>query len=202
MFDRMHAAATTLAAYMSPVRFNSRHCALVARLLVADAPSELTADQRRALDRVMARAEAVDAVRKERQRVSAPALREPRNAMITAWSSLYGALQAVAAVPGSLSPAPAEAAALASTLFPNGIRLALVDAAGLWSLSRMLLERMAEEGLRPRLAAIVNPVNLLAVDAAFAAAGEASALRGDGGVLLRSGGVRADARDRGGRGGA
>ena len=178
MFEQMHAVATTLAAYMSPVRFNSRHCALVARLLAADAPAELTADQRSALDRVLARADAVDEVRKERQRVSAPALREPRNAMITAWSSLYGALQAVAAVPRSLSPAPAEAAALATTLFPNGIGLASVDAAGLWGLSRMLLERMAEEGLRPRLAAIVNPVNLLAVDAAFAALGVAVGAEG------------------------
>jgi hypothetical protein len=178
MFDQMHAAATTLAAYMSPVRFSSRHCALVARLLAAHAPSGLTDDQRRALDRVLARADAVDAVRKERQRVSAPALREPRNAMITAWSALYGALQAVAAVPRELSPAPAEAEALAWTLFPNGIGLASVDAAGLWSLSRMLLERIEEEGLRPRLAALVNPVNLLAVDAAFATLGIAVGAEG------------------------
>jgi hypothetical protein len=178
MFDQMHAAATTLAAYMSPVRFSSRHCALVARLLAAHAPSGLTDDQKRALDRVLARADAVDAVRKERQRVSAPALREPRNAMITAWSALYGALQAVAAVPRELSPAPAEAEALAWTLFPNGIGLASVDAAGLWSLSRMLLERIEEEGLRPRLAAIVNPVNLLAVEAAFATLGIAVGAEG------------------------
>ncbi len=178
MFDQMHAAATTLAAYMSPVRFSSRHCALVARLLAAHAPSGLTDDQRRALDRVLARADAVDEVRKERQRVSAPALREPHNAMITAWSALYGALQAVAAVPRELSPAPAEAEALAWTLFPNGIGLASVDAAGLWSLSRMLLERIEEEGLRPRLAAIVNPVNLLAVEAAFATLGIAVGAEG------------------------
>ena len=182
MFEQMQSAAITLAAYMSPVRFNSQHCMLVARHLGSDAPSSLTDDQKRALERVLLRATAVDEVRKERQRVSAPALREPRNAMITAWSSLYGALQSVAAVPRELSPLSAEAAALLSLLFPNGVGLASADAAGLWTFSRVLLERIEEEGLRPRLSTVVSPVILLAVDSAF---GSLSAAVGAEGQRVR-----------------
>src|SRR5690606_20136860 len=108
MFEQIQAAAATIAAYTTPTRFNSRHCMLVARHLASDAPTSMTDVQKSALARVQERARAVDEVRKERQRVSAPALRGPRSAMVGAWTSLQGALVAVAAVPREVSPLAAE----------------------------------------------------------------------------------------------
>jgi hypothetical protein len=179
MFEQIQAAATTIAAYTTPTRFNSRHCMLVARHLASDAPSSMTEVQQRALALIQDRARAVDEVRKERQRVSAPALRGPRTSMVGAWTSLHGALVAVAAVPREVSPLSVEAAALVSTLFPEGVGLAAVDAAGVWTFSRVLLERIEEEGLRPRLAKVVTPVLLEAVDSAFAALSVAVGAEGD-----------------------
>jgi hypothetical protein len=179
MFEQIQAAATTIAAYTTPTRFNSRHCMLVARHLASDAPSSMTEVQQRALALIQDRARAVDEVRKERQRVSAPALRGPRTSMVGAWTSLHGALVAVAAVPREVSPLSVEAAALVSTLFPAGVGLAAVDAAGVWTFSRVLLERIEEEGLRPRLAKVVTPVLLEAVDSAFAALSVAVGAEGD-----------------------
>ncbi|MCB9599201.1 MAG: hypothetical protein H6720_02400 [Sandaracinus sp.] len=167
MFEQIQAAATTITAYTTPTRFNSRHCMLVARHLASDAPATMTDLQKRALARVQDCARAVDEVRKERQRVAAPALRGPRNAMVGAWAALHGALGAVASVPREVSPLAAEAASLVATLFPEGVGLSSVDAAGTWTISRLLLERIREEGLRPRLERVVTPVLLTAVDAAF-----------------------------------
>ena len=178
MFEQIQAAATTIAAYTTPTRFNSRHCMLVARHLMSDAPTSLNEQQKRALDLVLARATAVDDVRKERQRVSAPALRGPRNAMVGAWTSLFGAIQAVSAVPREVSPLSAEASALLATLFPDGMGMASMDAAGTWTSSRVLLERIEEEGLRPRLQRVVSPVLLEAMDAAFSALGLAVGAEG------------------------
>ncbi|MCB9631076.1 MAG: hypothetical protein H6721_02865 [Sandaracinus sp.] len=179
MFEQIQAAATTIAAYTTPTRFNSRHCMLVARHLMSDAPASLSELQKRALDLVLARATAVDEVRKERQRVSAPALRGPRNAMVSAWTSLFGAIEAVAAVPREVSPLSAEATSLQATLFPDGVGMAQMDAAGTWTSSRVLIERIDEEGLRPRLQRVVSPVLLEAVDAAFAKLGAAVGAVGD-----------------------
>ncbi len=178
MFEQLQAAATTIATYTTPTRFNSRHCMLVARHLISDAPPAPSELQKRALDLVLARATAVDEVRKERQRVSAPALRGPRNAMVGAWASLVSAIQAVAAVPREVSLLSAEASSLATTLFPDGVGMASMDAAGAWTSSRVLIERIDEEGLRPRLQRVVSPVLLEAVDAAFAALGAAVGAQG------------------------
>ncbi|MCB9603885.1 MAG: hypothetical protein H6720_26495 [Sandaracinus sp.] len=178
MFEQIQAAATTIATYTTPTRFNSRHCMLVARHLMSDAPTSLNELQKRALDLVLARATAVDDVRKERQRVSAPALRGPRNAMVGAWASLFGAIQAVAAVPREVSPLSAEASSLVATLFPDGVGMAQMDAAGTWTSSRVLIERIDEEGLRPRLQRVVSPVLLEAVDAAFSGLGSAVGAEG------------------------
>jgi len=77
MFEQIQAAATTIATYTTPTRFNSRHCMLVARHLMSDAPSSLNELQKRALDLVLSRATAVDEVRKERACTSSSPTRRP-----------------------------------------------------------------------------------------------------------------------------
>lgn len=63
---------------------NSRHCSFLARQLEAVAPADLTAEQREALTLVLTQGNEVDEVRKARQRLAPPALRGPRNTMVTA----------------------------------------------------------------------------------------------------------------------
>ena len=167
MFEQIQTSATTIANLVNPTRFNSRHCMIVARHLVSKAPADLTEWQQAALDRVVARAQAVDEVRKGRQRRGTRALREPRNAMVAAWRALYDGLAAVAAVPRERSPLAGEAATLRDSLFPEGLDLTTVDTNGVWTYSRLLFERIEEEALQPRIESVVTPVLLASARGAF-----------------------------------
>lgn len=179
MFDQMQSVAAMIASYTNPARFSSRHCMLLARQLQSAAPKPLTADQADALALVLQRATEVDEVRMERQRVAPPSLRAPRFAMVSAWSSLRSALLALGAIPPDVSVEGSDAAALATKLFPNGIDFSTHDAGALWTVSRMLLQRIQEEGLRERIDALVSPRQLRFVEKAFADLGLAVGADGE-----------------------
>jgi hypothetical protein len=179
MFDQMQSVAAMIASYTNPARFSSRHCMLVARQLQSAAPKPLTPDQTEALALVLKRATEVDEVRMERQRVAPPSLRAPRFAMVSAWSSLRSALLALGAIPVDVSAEGPEAAALATKLFPNGIDFSTHDAGALWTVSRMLLVRIQDEGLRERIDALVSPRLLRFVEKAFAELGLAVGADGE-----------------------
>ncbi|MCB9620859.1 MAG: hypothetical protein H6724_15580 [Sandaracinus sp.] len=178
MLDQIQNAAAVLAQYTATARFNSRHCSFLARQLQAVAPADLTAEQREALALVLTRGNDVDEVRKARQRLAPPALRAPRNAMVTAWSSLSGVLSALTNVPAKVGTTGEEAAKLSNVLFPEGVVFTTYDAGALWAASRVLLERIDEEGLRARLDAIVHPSVMQAAERAFEELGAAVGVAG------------------------
>ena len=179
MLDQIQNAAAVLAQYTTTARFNSRHCSFLARQLQAVAPADLTPDQREALALVLARGNEVDEVRKARQRLAPPALRGPRNAMVSAWGSLSSVLAALASVPAKVAPTGDEATKLSSVLFPEGVVFTTYDAGALWAASRVLLERIDEEALRARIDAIVHPSVMQAIERAFEELGAAVGLDGN-----------------------
>ena len=171
--------SATIAAYSNSARFRASHCTPLALQLARVAPASLTADQRKALDLIQTRASEVETIRKVRQRVSGPSLQRPRNAMTSAWTALATSLNALATTPPELGPEGPNAAALASTLFPEGTSFGLQDASAVWSHSKMLLDRIAEEGHRATLEGLVRPVLLMAIEKAHAQLGEAIGVSGD-----------------------
>ena len=179
MLDQIQNAAAVLAQYTTTARFNSRHCSFLAQQLAAVAPADLTAEQREALALVLKRGDEVDEVRKVRQRLAPPALRAPRNTMVTAWASLSGVLSALASVPAKVAPTGEEAAKLSSVLFPEGVVFTTYDAGALWAASRVLLQRIEEEGLRARLDAIVHPSVMQSIERAYAELAAAVGLDGN-----------------------
>ncbi|MCA9612070.1 MAG: hypothetical protein H6724_10075 [Sandaracinus sp.] len=171
MLGQTQSVAAAVATYTSNARFNTRHCMGLALQLQHAAPADLSHDEKKALDALVARAKEVDEVRKSRARTSPPALRAPRQALLTAWSSLYNALGAFAALPSD-GEARAEAAFVQAALFTDGLDFLSLDALALWGQSRMLLERMSEEGLRPRISGLVHAEFLVAIDEAFKTLGD------------------------------
>lgn len=178
--SQLQTTAKTVAHFTRPVRFRTDHCGLVARRLALAAPQSLTDWQASALEEVQRSAEALAAVLKKRQRVRTPRLREPRNALITAWVSLHRVLSSIARVPAALNPPAAAASDILAALFPAGVReLRRLDAPGVWSLSRIQLERTQEEAIAEQLEELVGPALLDAVAVAHQALGVE--LRADGG---------------------
>lgn len=186
MFAQTQNAAMLIASYTSNARFNSRHATPLALQLQAAAPVGMTDAQRTALALVARRAEEVDEVRKARLRMSPPALRGPRNALASAWTALNGALLAVASVPAELGAEGAEAGQLAASLFPEGTLFAQADAAAVWSHSKVLFDRIEEEGLRARISALVSPKLLASVQRAYEVLGAAMGLGGSATVMPSS----------------
>ena len=171
--------AVTIGAYTNPARFRALHCTPLALQLSRVAPATLTGDQRKALDLIQTRASEVETIRKVRQRVSGPSLQRPRNAMASAWTALASSLNALATTPPELGPQGPNAAALAGTLFPEGTSFGQQDASAVWSHSKVLLDRIAEEGHRATIESLVNPVLLIAIEKAHAQLGEAIGVSGD-----------------------
>lgn len=171
MFGQTQNVAAAVATYTSNARFNTRHCMGLALQLQHAAPADLTKDEKKALEALVARAKEVDEVRKSRARMSPPALRAPRQSLVTAWSSIQTALNAFVALPSD-AESRTEAMAVQSALFPEGLEFLSLDALAIWGHSRLLLERMTEEGLRPRVAALVHAEFLSALDEAFSNLGD------------------------------
>ena len=81
-------------------------------------------------------------------------------------------------VPARVGTTGEEAAKLSNVLFPEGVVFTTYDAGALWAASRVLLERIDEEGLRARLDAIVHPSVMQAIERAFEDLGAAVGLDG------------------------
>ncbi len=150
-------AVVLLSSYVTPSRFHSRHCSTLAEQLESVAPAELTADQRAALAEVIDLGNQVDDISKARMRVSPAAVRAPRVATCTAWASLHDSLAALSSCPSDLGPEGPAAAELVAALFPDGVPFLQADASAVRSGSKVLLERIEEEGLGARIDALVSP---------------------------------------------
>lgn len=98
-------------------------------------------------------------------RTAPPALRAPRAALVTAWSSTNTALLALATVPGEVDADGPEAAAMVTTLLPEGVTFSQDDAPAVWRGSHVLISRITEEGLEARLDALVPALRASVVHA-------------------------------------
>lgn len=182
MVSSLQNAVAVVSNLTSTARFASHHCTPLAARLRAVAPADLSADQRDALAVVIRVADEVDAITKDRMRTAPPALRAPRNAAVTAWSSMNAVLLAVATVPPAVDADGPEAAAIALKLFPEGVSFSQDDAAAVWRGSHVLISRIAEEGLEARLDALV-PALRASVMHAHAQLGAALGVDGSTGTV-------------------
>lgn len=176
MSNKLQDTTLTIATYTSPTRFAARHCHALAIELQNCAPADITAAEREALDAVVVRSDEIVELLKLRERTSPPALRAPRFALASAWSSLHDALVAIRALPTEISADGASAGQIVDSLFPQGVAFVQNDARALWGHSTMMLERIDEESLAPRIEALVHPGLLASVRRAHATLAEAARL--------------------------
>ncbi|MCB9601047.1 MAG: hypothetical protein H6720_11945 [Sandaracinus sp.] len=180
MLSQTQNVAAMVASYTNTARFSSRHCILLAHQLVRVAPTKLDKPQQAALDLVMVRAQEVEEVRKARQRVSPPALRGARMAVVTAWGAVHGALSALSTVPSEVAPIGEQASTLLVALFPEGNPgMIALDAGAVWTQSHTLFARIDEESLRARIDALVAPALLQTCERAFRRLGDAVGVTGE-----------------------
>ncbi|MEZ4251822.1 MAG: hypothetical protein R3B99_26730 [Polyangiales bacterium] len=158
--------AAQISGYTSSCRVASRHAGTLADLLTARAPKDLSPAQAKALSLVKLRAVEVDQVRRHRLGATSPRIGQSRQELANAWSSLHGALVALANVPTDIGAEAAEATALLGRLFSNGLSFVNGDAMALWGDTKMLFQRIDEEGLQSRIDALVSPSLLRSVRAA------------------------------------
>jgi len=157
--------AAQISGYTSTCRVASRHVGTLADLLTARAPKDLSATQAKALELVKLRAVEVDQVRRNRLGATSPRIGQQRQELASAWSSLHGALVALANVPADIGAEAGEATAIVGRLFPSGLSFVNGDVMALWG-DTMLLQRIDEEGLQSRIDALVSPSLLRSVRAA------------------------------------
>ncbi|MCB9636906.1 MAG: hypothetical protein H6721_32765 [Sandaracinus sp.] len=167
MISTTQEVSALVATYTNNTRFDSRHCAVLAAQLRRSAPADLTEVEATALEAMERAASHVTSVRLARLRVSPPALRVPRQELVTSWTALYSMLSALASVPGE-APQALEAARLNALLFAEGTEYTNLDAAALWDYSKVVLQRIEEESLRPALEALVPKMTLDAIDTSVA----------------------------------
>ena len=157
--------AAQISGYTSSCRVASRHVGTLADLLTARAPKDLTPTQAKALELVRRRAVEVDQVRRDRLGAASPRVGAQRQELANTWSSLHGALVALSNVPADVGDEAAEATAILGRLFPNGLSFVNGDVMALWGDTKILLQRVDEEGLQSRIEALVSPSLLRAVRA-------------------------------------
>ena len=158
--------AAQISGYTSSCRVASRHVGTLADLLTARAPKDLSPTQAKALELVRRRAVEVDQVRRDRLGAASPRVGAQRQELANTWSSLHGALVALSNLPADVGDEAVEATAILGRLFPNGLGFVNGDVMALWGDTKMLLQRVDEEGLHARIEALVSPSLLRAVRAA------------------------------------
>jgi len=168
--------ATVIARYINAARFGVRHCTPIAIELQKSAPASLNDVQREALRLVGVRAREVEDIASARERTGPPSVRGPRRAVVVGWSGMQSALLALASLPAGDVPQSADAARIATSLFPEGVTFGSGDAAAVWAHSQRLLGRIEAEGLVTPLETLIHPGFLRAVRAAHAQLGTATGL--------------------------
>ena len=177
MISTTQEVSALIATYTNNTRFDSRHCAVLAAQLRRSAPADMTEVEATALATIERAASHVTSVRLARLRVSPPALRVPRQELVTSWMALSSMLSAMASVPGE-SPQALEAARLEALLFSERTDFGSLDAAALWDFSKVLLQRIEEESLRPALEALVPKMTLDAIETSVATVAGAIGVEG------------------------
>jgi hypothetical protein len=177
MISTTQEVSALIATYTNNTRFDSRHCAVLAAQLRRSAPADLTEVEAIALAGIERAASHVTSVRLARLRVAPPALRVPRQELVSSWSALSSMLSALASVPGE-APQALEAARLEALLFGERTDFTSLDAAALWDFSKVILQRIEEESLRPALEALVPKMTLDAIETSVANVASAIGVEG------------------------
>ncbi|AKF05491.1 hypothetical protein [Sandaracinus amylolyticus] len=140
------------------------------RLLVNQAPSDLTREERELLDRVGGHAAQLEAALKQRDGMGG--VRDAFLDFVNGWSAVYGALDAVSRIPASASTKGARAAKLVASTFPDALGFTRFAAPQAWAHGDRLLSRIAESGADRQIDELIGPDHLKAAKKVTSALGE------------------------------
>jgi hypothetical protein len=157
--------------YAGPVRATSRSAPVLAARLENGAPSDLSSSQREALTLVRVRADEVQAVQSERDRLAPAKTRAVREAVGGAWNAVHDGLHAASRLSGT--ERADTALRVLDSLFPFGVGFVLADAEGCWAESERHLERVDTEGFAPTIDGLLGPEFLTGLRAKHADLGNA-----------------------------
>lgn len=141
--------------YAGPVRATSRSAPVLAARLENGAPSDLSSSQREALTEVQVRADEVQAVQSERDRLAPAKTRAVREAVGGAWNAVHDGLHAASRLSGT--ERADTALRVLDSLFPFGVGFVLADSEGCWAESDRHLERVDTEGFAPTIDGLLGP---------------------------------------------
>jgi hypothetical protein len=129
---------------------------------VLAAPSDLGADGKKRLKSRDEGREDVSSVQTARERGSAARLQGPRNKLAIAFSALCEIFGGLARIPAEVDDVGRRAGAIQSSLFPDALTFARLEAAATWAHATRLLDRI-EEGLEPQIEAMAGPAVLASI---------------------------------------
>lgn len=136
-----------LVTYLGSPRVSSQRAPALAAQLVANAPADADAGERRWLDEILARARAIDVILVAKNRAPST-LGVSRIALVTAWAALEAVLAAYAGLPLVVSPHGPTAQRILDLLRTGLVPFVQLDGAEAWAQANRVLGRISSEGLR------------------------------------------------------
>jgi hypothetical protein len=141
------------ASYVESARFGATYCGPVARRLLNSMPADASSDEKKAMKIVVDSADAVAGVITERERAGVGRVRPMMLAFINAWSGGSEVLGGLSRADGQLG---ADAKAMSEALFADGVSFVKLDANAAWFEGKRRLDRIDDEDLGRKLAALVG----------------------------------------------
>lgn len=156
--------------YIRPTRLDADGGVMLGVRLIKSKPSDMSAAEKRALKRVRAATVEVQRVAKLRDRLRPQNLKDEDRRFDAGWGAVHGELEAWARL--SDTAQGRTAAALLTSLFPDGLMFLTRKYEQQWVESQRRFERIEEEALEDTLASLVHPEILAYARAAHDALGE------------------------------
>ncbi len=129
------------------LRIGAQYAKPLARLLVNAAPSDLDADEKKAIKVVERIAAEVQEIFAERDRQSLARIRPERDAFVNQWTATVDALRAKARLPAEVGDTGPRARAVLDSLFGDGAAFVRLDAYAAWFEGQRRLDRIRDEDL-------------------------------------------------------
>lgn len=136
---------TQLWEYGRNVRCSGPAAGVLAARLERAAPHDITPGERRLLDAILEHANVVARVLAERDRIGRLKVRPLLTAFLAGWSSFHDGLLAASAVLHGVSRRGDKATAVLTSLLPDGVSFASMDAETAWSEGSRRLDRIRDE---------------------------------------------------------
>lgn len=159
--------------YVRNVRSSSTLAPVLAARLHKAAPEDLTPVQKKALKLVLTSADEVTSTQSERDRMAPGKLRPVLDAFSNDWTAFFEALAAKARVPSRVSDVGKRAAAIETSLFPDGVSFTQLPAESAWSEGKRRIGRIDEERLTGEVGELVGTEFLTAARQSTAALADA-----------------------------